>query len=62
MFLKISVLKNFANFSGKHLLCKASGLQLNQKETPTQVFSCRIFMNIFFYRTTPVAAFKDKQH
>ena len=46
LFLKISVLKNFANFSGKQ-----------EKEAPLQVFSSRIFKSIFFYRTTLVAAF-----
>ena len=43
-FLKISVLKKFVDFSGK-------------KETPTQVFSGKIFENTFFYRAIPGAAF-----
>ena len=39
--------------------CKPSGLQLYEKDTPTQVFSCeisQIFMKRFFHRTHPVAA------
>ena len=46
LFLKISVLKNFANFNGKHLCCRPEG-----------VTSCKNFKNIFLYRITPVAAF-----
>ena len=50
MFFKIGVLKNFVNFSRKHLrwslfLIKLHGwkcLQLYEKETPTQLFSCEI--------------------
>ena len=37
-------------------------LQRYEKETPTQVFSwdiCEFFKNIFFYRTTPVAALSE---
>ena len=40
------------------------GLQLYYKETPTQVFSCEILkvlltaLTVFFYGTTPVAAFE----
>ena len=66
IFFKISVPKNFANFTGKRLCwsvflihLQALGLQLYQKETPTQVFSCEIcetFKSIYFYRTPPVAA------
>ena len=40
--------------------CGADGLQLYEKETPTQVFSCEyceIFENSFFCRIPPVAAF-----
>ena len=60
MFLKIGALKNFANFTGKHLswnlfLIKLQ-LQHYQKETSTRVFFCEIFKNIFFYKTPPVAA------
>ena len=56
MFFEIAVLKNFTNFTGKHLCwiffkesCRPSKLQLYEKETPTQVFSCKlheIFMNV----------------
>ena len=37
------------------------GLQLYEKETPTQVFSCEYFQsfrNNFFYTTTRIAAFE----
>ena len=40
---RVDVLKNFAIFTGKHL-------QLYQKDTPTQVFSCEyceIFKNTY---------------
>ena len=55
-----SVLKNFSNFTGKKtpflesLFNKVAGLKaciFNNKETPTQVFSCEyceIFKNSFF--------------
>ena len=36
MFLKVSALKNFVNFSGKRLRCRPAGLQIYQKDTPTQ--------------------------
>ena len=55
MFYKISILKNFANFTLK-LLCwnlfliSADGLQLYLKETPTQMFSCAKFLRTPFYR------------
>ena len=50
IFFKIGILKNFSNFTGKHL-CRSFfltklqtwGFQLYQKETPTQVFSCKIY-------------------
>ena len=49
MFLKIGVLKNFANLKGKHLcwslfliMLQVLCLRLFQTETPTQVFSCEI--------------------
>ena len=64
MFFKIGVLKNFAIFTGKHLwrnlfiiklqAWRPEGLQLYQKEAPTQVFSCEyceILKNPFFCRT-----------
>ena len=44
MFLKTSALKNFANLSRKYLRCRP-------KKIPTQVFSCKIFKNTFFYRS-----------
>ena len=67
IFLKISVLKNFAIFTGKHQcwspfyrkLQVLKPAQVYQKETPTQVFSCEyceIFKNSFLYRTTMVVA------
>ena len=69
MFFKMDVLKNFANFIGKHLcwslfLIKLQawrpvGLQCYEEEIPTQLFTCEIweiFKNTFFYRTSPVAA------
>ena len=60
MFFKISVLKNFANFIGKHqywsiFLTKLLAWRpatLLKKETPTQVFSCeicKIFIIYFIY-------------
>ena len=66
MFFKIGALKSFADFTGKHLRrslffkkLQAQGLQLHNKKTPTQVFSCEvceIFKNTFSYRTPPVTA------
>ena len=41
----------------KHLCCRPSGLEFHCKESPTQVFSCKIFKNNFCYRTTLGAAF-----
>ena len=59
IFLKIGVLKNYKNFTEKHLCwslllakLQALGLQIYQKETPTPVFSCgiwEVFKNIFFF-------------
>ena len=46
VFFKMGVLKSFTIFVEKHLCrslflsCRSGGLQLHQKETPTQVFSC----------------------
>ena len=60
LVLKIGVLTNFVNFTGKHLCLSlfliklpegSEGLQLYQKETLTQVLSCEIceiFKNTFF--------------
>ena len=62
IFFKLGVLKNFGNFTRKHLswsLFLIKRLQLYEKETPTQVFSCEIteiFKNTFFYGTPQVAA------
>ena len=62
VFFKIGVLKNFANFTGKHLCWSLLLIELQawrSKETPTQVFSCKIcdiFKSTFFYRTPSVAA------
>ena len=44
----MGVLKDFSNFIGKHLCWslffnKVVGLQLYFKETPTQVFYCKIY-------------------
>ena len=47
-FLKISVLKNFANFTGKHLCWSLFLIK-------RQLFSCEIceiFKNIFFFQNT----------
>ena len=47
MIFKIGVLKNFANFTGKHLSWSLFSIKL----TPTQLFSseyCEIFKNSFF--------------
>ena len=50
MFFKIVVLKNFANFTGKHLCWSLFLIMLQDKackeETQTQVFSC-IFAKYF---------------
>ena len=56
--VKKSVLKNFANFTGKHLrwrifliMLQAFTLQAFYKETPTQVLSCEVwetFKNTYF--------------
>ena len=56
-FFKIDVFKTTVLES---LFNKVADLQLYQKHTPTQVFSCEyreIFQNNFFYRTPPVATF-----
>ena len=67
MFLKVVVLKNFANLTGKQLrwsffLIKLKALSPGTllKKTPKQVFSCEtceIFENIFLYSTPRLAAF-----
>ena len=55
MFFKIVVLRNFHKKTPvlESLFNKVGGLQLYEKETPTQVFSweyCKIFKNISFNR------------
>ena len=67
MFLKIGVLKKFANFTGKQLPWNFFLIKLKVlspatlfEKTPTQVFSCEIceiFKNTLFYGTPRVAAF-----
>ena len=64
MFFKIVVLKNFINFTWKHLcrihfLIKLQVWGPGTLETPTLMFSCEvseIFKNTFVYKTTLVAA------
>ena len=66
VFCKKSVLRNFAEFAGKHLcqslfLNKVAGLRSATlfKKKLAQVFSCgfcKISKNTFSYRTPPVAA------
>ena len=65
-YSSISILKNFANFTGKKtcdsLLDTIAGLRLARRDS-TQVFSgeiCEIFKSTFFYRTTQVATFEAK--
>ena len=64
MFVKIGVLKSFANSTEKHLcwslffkkICWLKTCNFIKK-TPILVFSCEaceIFKNTFFYRTSPV--------
>ena len=64
--IKISVLKNLANFTGKHLcqslfFNKVAGVRPATllKKTLAQVFSsefCEIFKSTYFHETSPVAA------
>ena len=59
MFCKMRVLRNFTEFTGKHLN-KVAGMACNiiKKETLAQVFSCEfceISKNTFFYGTSLVA-------
>ena len=54
VFCKKGVLRNFAKFTGKHLL-----QALIKKETLAQLFSCefcKISKNTLFYRAPPVVA------
>ena len=70
MFFKIGILKNFANFIGKHLrwslfLIKSQSqgpATLLKRDSNTGDFCkiCEIFKNTFFYRTPPVAASEER--
>ena len=61
MFFKIGFLKNFSNFTGKHLRLFLIKVQL---ETSTQVFSCdcKIFKNTFFLQNTSRGCFCPAKH
>ena len=59
VFCKISVFRNFAKFTGKHLCQRPEVCNFIKKETPAQVFSyefCEIFKNTYFYRAPMLAA------
>ena len=70
-FFKIGILRNVAKFTVKHMCWSLFFMKLQawrtatlKKETPTQVFSCKIreiSKNTYFYRTPPVAA-SDTTH
>ena len=54
MFREKGFLKNFANFTGKHLRQKLFFTNLFEKQTLVQVFFrefCEIFNSTCFYRT-----------
>ena len=61
MFFKIGALKNFANFTGKHLcwnfllICSCNFI----KKRLQHRYLCEIFKKTVFYRTPPVAAFEN---
>ena len=60
MFYEVGVSINFVQFKEKSY--KIADLQLYEKETPTQVFSCEyceFFKNSFYYKTPPLAAFRE---
>ena len=62
MFFKIGVLQNFAIFTGKHLcwsifLINLQGLQIYQKETPTQVLSWEYCKNLWIFPTNCLSVF-----
>ena len=66
MFFKIGALKNFPNFTGKHLcwsLFLVKFLTNFIKDTPTQVFSCEIWKNFKkpFLQTTSSGCFCQKR-
>ena len=63
IFLKIGILKSFANFTGKHLCwslflknLQAEGLQLHEKRLQLRYFPLKFAKNTFSYRTPPVTA------
>ena len=69
IFLKIGILKSFANFTGKHLCwglflknLQAEGLQLRKKKSPIAVFCCEVCiilkntLSCPSYRASPVIA------
>ena len=60
MFFKIGFVKNFANFTGKHLCWSLFNKVSVNQETPTQCFPVKIakFLRTLFYRTPQVAASK----
>ena len=66
VFCKKGVLRNFANFTGKHLyqslfLNKVAACNFIKKQGLAQVFFCelcKISENTFSYETPPVAAFQ----
>ena len=71
IFFKIGPLKNFANFTGKHLCwspffnivagLKRSVTFLKRDSNPGVFWEiCEVFKNTFFYRTPPVAASETK--
>ena len=65
IFFKVGVLKNFTDFTGKHLCWSVFLIKLKAfrpatllKKTPTQVLCCEIcetYKNTYPYRTPPVA-------
>ena len=60
MFYKKGVLKDFANFTGKHLY---RNLFFNKKEALAQVFSCEfceVFKTIFFTEHLRTIASENK--
>ena len=64
MFFKIGVLKNFANFTGKHLY-RSLFLTKFATKILTQVLSyeiCKILKKHFFYRTPLIAASESSRN
>ena len=70
MFCKKGVLRNFSEFTGKHLcqsifFNKVEGLNFIKKETLAQVFSyefCEISKNTFSYTPPVVASEAARKH